>query len=134
MNFNFRYHRNLPVGIYSLGNFPLVYDMSMQVFPTAPSPTTTHLIIPSFIFSRFNFQSFKSSKHFYFELFLRLSIWWKIRSFRLTSNLFSRHKLFQPTRLNEPLPRFKQDNLYFSRFPHSFSLEILTKITRISLL
>ena len=31
------------VGTYSSGNLFVVYDMSMQVLPTAPSPTTTHL-------------------------------------------------------------------------------------------
>ena len=32
------------VGTYSPGNLFVVYDMSKHVFPTAPSPTTTHLI------------------------------------------------------------------------------------------
>jgi hypothetical protein len=31
------------VGTYSEGNLFVVYEMSRQVFPTAPSPTTTHL-------------------------------------------------------------------------------------------
>ena len=34
-------------GVPSLtsGNLLVQYEMSMQVFPTAPSPTTTHLIV-----------------------------------------------------------------------------------------
>jgi hypothetical protein len=32
------------VGTYSPGKLSVVYDISMQVFPTVPSPTTTHLI------------------------------------------------------------------------------------------
>ena len=29
---------------HTVGNVLLVYEMSMHVFPTAPSPTVTHLI------------------------------------------------------------------------------------------
>lgn len=32
------------VGTYSPGNEFVVYEMSIQVFPTEPSPTTTHLM------------------------------------------------------------------------------------------
>ncbi len=32
------------VGTYSPGKLSVVYEMSMQVFPTVPSPTTTHLM------------------------------------------------------------------------------------------
>lgn len=32
------------VGTYSPGKLSVVYDISIQVLPTAPSPTTTHLI------------------------------------------------------------------------------------------
>ena len=32
------------VGTYSPGKELVVYEMSMHVFPTAPSPTTTHFI------------------------------------------------------------------------------------------
>jgi hypothetical protein len=32
------------VGTYSPGNEFVVYEMSIQVFPTEPSPTTTHFI------------------------------------------------------------------------------------------
>ena len=32
------------VGTYSPGNELVVYEMSIQVFPTEPSPTTTHFI------------------------------------------------------------------------------------------
>ena len=32
------------VGTYSPGKLSVVQDMSMHVFPTVPSPTTTHLI------------------------------------------------------------------------------------------
>ena len=35
----------LTVGTYSEGNLLVVYDMSRHVLPTAPSPTTTHLIV-----------------------------------------------------------------------------------------
>jgi hypothetical protein len=35
----------LTVGTYSLGNLFVVYEMRRQVLPTAPSPTTTHLIV-----------------------------------------------------------------------------------------
>jgi len=35
----------LTVGTYSEGNLLVVYEMRRQVFPTAPSPTTTHLIV-----------------------------------------------------------------------------------------
>ena len=32
------------VGTYSAGKLSVVYEISMQVFPTVPSPTTTHLM------------------------------------------------------------------------------------------
>lgn len=32
------------VGTYSPGKLSVVYEISMHVFPTVPSPTTTHLI------------------------------------------------------------------------------------------
>lgn len=32
------------VGTYSPGKLSVVYDISMQVLPTVPSPTTTHFI------------------------------------------------------------------------------------------
>jgi len=32
------------VGTYSPGKLSVVYEISMQVFPTVPSPTTTHLM------------------------------------------------------------------------------------------
>ena len=32
------------MGTYSPGKLSVVYEMSMHVFPTVPSPTTTHLI------------------------------------------------------------------------------------------
>ena len=32
------------VGTYSPGNEFVVYEISIQVFPTDPSPTTTHFI------------------------------------------------------------------------------------------
>lgn len=32
------------VGTYSPGKLSVVYDISIHVFPTVPSPTTTHLI------------------------------------------------------------------------------------------
>lgn len=32
------------VGTYSPGNEFVVYEMSIHVFPTEPSPTTTHFI------------------------------------------------------------------------------------------
>lgn len=35
----------LTVGTYSEGNLLVVYEINRQVFPTAPSPTTTHLIV-----------------------------------------------------------------------------------------
>ena len=35
----------LTVGTYSDGNLFVVYDIRRQVFPTAPSPTTTHLMV-----------------------------------------------------------------------------------------
>ena len=35
----------LTVGTYSEGNLFVVYDIKRHVFPTAPSPTTTHLIV-----------------------------------------------------------------------------------------
>ena len=35
----------LTVGTYSDGNLLVVYEMSRQVLPTAPSPTTTHFIV-----------------------------------------------------------------------------------------
>ena len=35
----------LTVGTYSEGNLFVVYEMSKHVLPTAPSPTTTHLIV-----------------------------------------------------------------------------------------
>lgn len=37
--------RLLTVGTYSEGNLLVVYEISRQVFPTAPSPTTTHLMV-----------------------------------------------------------------------------------------
>ena len=33
------------VGTYSEGNLLVVYEIKRQVFPTAPSPTTTHFIV-----------------------------------------------------------------------------------------
>lgn len=38
-------HHFLTVGTYSEGNLLVVYEINRQVFPTAPSPTTTHLIV-----------------------------------------------------------------------------------------
>lgn len=35
----------LTVGTYSEGNLFVVYEMRRHVFPTAPSPTTTHLMV-----------------------------------------------------------------------------------------
>lgn len=35
----------LTVGTYSEGNLLVVQEISKQVFPTAPSPTTTHFIV-----------------------------------------------------------------------------------------
>lgn len=35
----------LTVGTYSEGNLLVVYEMRRQVLPTAPSPTTTHLMV-----------------------------------------------------------------------------------------
>ncbi len=35
----------LTVGTYSDGNLLVVYEMRRQVLPTAPSPTTTHLMV-----------------------------------------------------------------------------------------
>lgn len=32
------------VGTYSPGKLSVVYEINMQVLPTVPSPTTTHLI------------------------------------------------------------------------------------------
>lgn len=32
------------VGTYSAGKLSVVYEINMQVFPTVPSPTTTHLM------------------------------------------------------------------------------------------
>lgn len=37
--------KKLTVGTYSEGNLLVVYDIRRQVLPTAPSPTTTHLIV-----------------------------------------------------------------------------------------
>ena len=40
---------------YSLGNCPFTYDDKIQVFPTAPSPTSTHLTRqPVLNFAAFN--------------------------------------------------------------------------------
>lgn len=39
------YRKGLTVGTYSEGNLLVVYEINKQVFPTAPSPTTTHLIV-----------------------------------------------------------------------------------------
>jgi len=36
---------SLTVGTYSDGNLFVVYEIKRQVLPTAPSPTTTHLIV-----------------------------------------------------------------------------------------
>lgn len=36
--------RTYTVGTYSPGKLSVVYEISIQVFPTVPSPTTTHLI------------------------------------------------------------------------------------------
>ena len=36
---------SLTVGTYSDGNLLVVYEMSRQVLPTAPSPTTTHFMV-----------------------------------------------------------------------------------------
>ena len=39
------------VGTYSPGKLSVVYDINIHVFPTVPSPTTTHLIgLPELIF------------------------------------------------------------------------------------
>ena len=38
------------MGTYSEGNLLVVYEINKQVFPTAPSPTTTHLIVCIFDF------------------------------------------------------------------------------------
>ena len=35
----------LTVGTYSCGNLFVVYEMRRHVLPTAPSPTTTHLMV-----------------------------------------------------------------------------------------
>lgn len=35
----------LTVGTYSEGNLLVVYEINRQVLPTAPSPTTTHLMV-----------------------------------------------------------------------------------------
>ena len=42
--FKINYHLTYTVGTYSLGNESVVYDISIHVLPTVPSPTTTHLI------------------------------------------------------------------------------------------
>ena len=51
----------LPVGTYSDGNLFVVYDMSRHVLPTAPSPTTTHLIVCIFSLNNYGFYLFCSS-------------------------------------------------------------------------
>ena len=42
------FHEHSPntytVGTYSPGKLSVVYDINIHVFPTVPSPTTTHLI------------------------------------------------------------------------------------------
>ena len=43
MEINFK-NASYTVGTYSPGKLSVVYEMSMQVLPTVPSPTTTHLI------------------------------------------------------------------------------------------
>lgn len=41
------------VGTYSPGKLSVVYDINIHVFPTVPSPTTTHLIgLPELISPR----------------------------------------------------------------------------------
>ena len=60
------------VGTYSPGKLSVVYEISIQVFPTVPSPTTTHFIgRPEDIFENFfgavcfqNNQEVGSSKKF----------------------------------------------------------------------
>ena len=37
--------KKLTVGTYSLGNLFVVQEINKQVFPTAPSPTTTHFMV-----------------------------------------------------------------------------------------
>ena len=49
--FNEKFQINLTVGTYSDGNLLVVYEIKRQVLPTAPSPTTTHLIVC--IFTKF---------------------------------------------------------------------------------
>ena len=42
------------VGTYSPGKLSVVYEISIQVLPTVPSPTTTHFIgRPDDIFAKF---------------------------------------------------------------------------------
>ena len=83
------------VGTYSDGNLLVVYDMRRQVFPTAPSPTTTHLIVCmifhffSLKLSKFNFRPLKISTNkltnFYSLSLLcsRLSVLCSVRNFVL---------------------------------------------------
>ena len=44
MRFNYHQQFTYTVGTYSPGKLSVVYDMSIHVLPTVPSPTTTHLI------------------------------------------------------------------------------------------
>ena len=43
--FILKLNQKLTVGTYSEGNLLVVYEISRHVLPTAPSPTTTHLIV-----------------------------------------------------------------------------------------
>lgn len=42
---SYRPAQGLTVGTYSWGNLFVVYEISRHVFPTAPSPTTTHFMV-----------------------------------------------------------------------------------------
>ena len=46
----YRQEEKLTVGTYSLGNLFVVYEIRRHVFPTAPSPTTTHFMVCIFYY------------------------------------------------------------------------------------
>ena len=44
LNYSQADHKTYTVGTYSPGKLSVVYEISIQVLPTVPSPTTTHFI------------------------------------------------------------------------------------------
>lgn len=69
------------VGTYSPGKLSVVYEMSIHVFPTVPSPTTTHLMgLPEAIWEKKNSKIFVN--HLFLHAILKVERDWAINRFQ----------------------------------------------------